>query len=318
VVRQVVGQRSDGAWPGAQLDWLSQVAGQQIPTEAVPLGDQGDGLPAPAHAPGPANAMREHLGRFGQLDVDDQIHPDEVEPAGGDVGRHEDVDPAFPERSHDEVALLLGHVALQRADRVAIAVQLLRQRGDALLGSAEDDRHPGAAMIEQVAKGPVLGPHVGVVPRTEGPRPTSRRRSSPRDDEGDMWHGGRDPVANVDRDGLRVIEIPVRSLADPVRHRRREQCRLAAVRRPIHDPFDILGEPLVEHLVGLVEDDEPRLVQPQGALADQVEDSAGCADDDLGPAPQGRPLRARSRPAIDQCHTDAARCAELRDHRGDL
>ena len=67
----------------------------------------------------------------------------------------------------------------------------------------------------------------------------------------------------LDRDRDRVVEIAIRELADRRRHRRREERRLPAVGRVPQDRLDVLEEPEVEHLVGLVEDDEAGFVEHQ-------------------------------------------------------
>ena len=53
------------------------------------------------------------------------------------------------------------------------------------------------------------------------------------------------------------------------------------------DRLDVLGEAHVEHLVGLVEHDEPQLAQVEGALLEVVHDAARRTDDDVDAAAQG-------------------------------
>ena len=120
---------------------------------------------------------------------------------------------------------------------------------------------------------------------------------------------------HLDRD--RVVQVLVGEAPDLGRHRRREQRRLAARRRQRQDPLDVLQEAEVEHLVGLVEDDEPARVKHQRVAGDQVLDPADGADDDVAAGAQLRLLGA-DRGAAEHGHdVDAlalAVCAQgLRD-----
>ena len=87
-------------------------------------------------------------------------------------------------------------------------------------------------------------------------------------------------VLGLDLDVRRVVEVAVGELADRRRHRRAEQRGLAAVRRQREDPLDVLEEAEVEHLVGLVEDDEAARAEVQRGARDEVEHAADGADDD--------------------------------------
>ena len=78
-----------------------------------------------------------------------------------------------------------------------------------------------------------------------------------------------------------LVEVAVGELADRRRHRGREEQRLAARRRLLEDPLDVLHEAEREHLVGLVEHDVARVRELQPAAADQVHHAAGRADHDL-------------------------------------
>ena len=80
-----------------------------------------------------------------------------------------------------------------------------------------------------------------------------------------------------------------------------------SVRGVGEDRLDVLGEPHVEHLVGLVEDQEAQLGEVEGALLEVVHDPAGRADDDVDAAAQGRELDAVPLAAVDGQDLDAGR-----------
>ena len=66
------------------------------------------------------------------------------------------------------------------------------------------------------------------------------------------------------------------------------------------DRLDVLGEAHLEHLVGLVEDQEAQLGEVEGALLEVVHDPAGRADDDVDAAAQGGELDAVPLAAVDR------------------
>ena len=103
----------------------------------------------------------------------------------------------------------------------------------------------------------------------------------------------------------RVVEVAVGQRADRRRHRRREQRRLAAVGRHVEDALDVLEEAEVEHLVGLVEDDEAAGVEDQRRALGEVHHAADRADDDVAAGAQLRLLRADRRAAEDGDDVDA-------------
>jgi hypothetical protein len=55
--------------------------------------------------------------------------------------------------------------------------------------------------------------------------------------------------------------------------------------RERQDPLHVLEEPEVEHLVGLVEDDEAAVVQDERVAGDEVEHAADGAHDDVARRP---------------------------------
>ena len=66
------------------------------------------------------------------------------------------------------------------------------------------------------------------------------------------------------------------------------------------DRLDVLGEAHLEHLVGLVEDEEAQLGEVERALLEVVHDPAGRADDDVHAATQRGELDAVALAAVDR------------------
>ena len=63
-----------------------------------------------------------------------------------------------------------------------------------------------------------------------------------------------------------VIEVLLREAPDSVRHGGREKRHLLAVRGVLQDALDVFLEAHVQHLIGLIEDEELQLGQVQRAL----------------------------------------------------
>ena len=83
-----------------------------------------------------------------------------------------------------------------------------------------------------------------------------------------------------------VVEVLLRKAPDSVRHGGREKRHLLAVRGVFQDALDILLEAHVQHLIGLIEDEELQLGQVQRALLQVVDDATRGTHDDLRTAAQ--------------------------------
>ena len=83
------------------------------------------------------------------------------------------------------------------------------------------------------------------------------------------------------------------------------------------DPVDLGLEAHVEHPVGLVEDEDPDVLERDQALLDEVVEPAGGGDDDVRAA-QALHLRLDRGAAVGGCRTDALRLAEQYELLGHL
>ena len=109
----------------------------------------------------------------------------------------------------------------------------------------------------------------------------------------------------LDRDLDRVVEVLLRDAPDLRGHRRREERHVLVVRGVGEDRLDVVREAHLEHLVGLVEDEEAQLTQVERALLEVVHDPARRADDDVHAAAQRAELHAVGLPAVDGQHVHA-------------
>src|SRR5712691_960566 len=106
---------------------------------------EADRLAARARARRAPDAMHVVFGVLGQVPVDDVAHRLDVEPARGDVGRHEHRQAALLEVLQDLEAPLLVHVAGERTRLVAIARQPVLEPSR-LLARVREDQDPVTAL----------------------------------------------------------------------------------------------------------------------------------------------------------------------------
>ena len=204
--------------------------------------------------------------------------PGDVEAAGGDVGGHEQRQAPVLERDHHAVARALGHVAVERLDVHPAVAQRPVQLIAADLRAHEHDR--------------LLGP-LGVA----APRPARSGFS-----RGATSRANCSTVSTVSVAVLTLIVTGSyrywsarRRISGGIVAENSAVCRLDGRQR--EDPLDVLEEAEVEHLVGLVEDDEPARVEHQRVARDQVLDPADGADHDVAAGAQLRLLAADRRAA---------------------
>ena len=105
--------------------------------------------PGARRPPDPVDVV---LGGHRQLEVDDVGQAVDVDPAGGDVGRHEDRHPARLEVVQGPDPLGLAAVAVDRRGRDAVPLELLGEPVGAVLRAGEDERLVDPAGPDEVAQ----------------------------------------------------------------------------------------------------------------------------------------------------------------------
>ncbi len=138
----------------------------------------------------------------------------------------------------------------------------------------------------------------------------------------DELRGVRDRRALVVRRGGADVRglrhVAARETDDRARHGRREQHRLTAGRQEVDDLLDVGQEAQVEHLVGLVEDERPDVLQVELLLTREVEQSARGADDDVDALAERLDLRLVGPAAVDGEDAYVAHLARGQQVVGDL
>ena len=153
---------------------------------------------------------------------------------------------------------VLVHVAVQRADRIAVPLERAVERRDVALAVAEDD---GVGEVRRR------------VDELSERRPLLVRLAAGGDETLDDVLAGRRGLGNLDADG--IAEKPIGELGDLRRHRRGEEERLPRERQELHDPLDVGDEAHVEHAVGFVDDEDLDAGQKQPPALEMIEQAAG-------------------------------------------
>src|SRR3954453_2607414 len=272
---------------------------QLPPRDVVPV-DQGDGDARAAGAAGAADPVHVGLLVLGALVVHDVADAGDVDAARGDVGGDQHVDLAGAEGAQRLLAGTLAEVAVHGGGGEPALDQVVGDLLRGALGAAEHHHQTAVAGLQDP------GEQLGLV---QVVRPVDELR---------RLRDGRALVVAVRPDVRRLGHEGPGQRDDRAGHRRREQHRLSLVRDHGEDPLDVGQEAQVQHLVGLVEDEDLHLAQDQVALLGQVEQPARSADDDLDAALQRRDLRLERTTAVDGLHPDAALGAGGGEVAGDL
>ncbi len=301
-----LGTRQDTLGAGRDAEFLEEVRGRgvrlrrvveaevqrlvdELPARDVVPVDEGDRDALGTRAAGPADAVQVRLLVLGGLVVDDVGDALDVDTAGRDVGADEDVDLAVAEGAQRLLAGALAEVAVDRAGGEAALLELVGEVGRRPLGAAEDHREPAAVGLQYACDQLGLVHVVRAVDELRGVRDGRARV---------VRRGG------ADVGGLR--HVAAREADDRTRHGRREQHGLAAGRQHVHDLLDVGQETQVEHLVGLVEDEGPDVLEVELLLAREVQQPARGADDDVDALLEGLHLGFVRPAAVDGEHADVA------------
>ena len=205
--------------------------------------------------------------------------PLDVEAAGRDIRRDQDVELAGLQLVHGALALHLRDVAVDGGGGVAAGAELLGDLLGRALGAGEDDHALEVLDLEDAGEGVDL--------------------LLVRDDQIALGDLRRRRGLGLDRDLFGIMQVLLRHPADRRRHRGGEERDLLGVGCVGEDRLDILREAHLEHLVGLVEHEVLQLRQIERALVEVVHDAAGSPDDDVHAAAERGQLHAVALPAVD-------------------
>ena len=226
--------------------------------------DQGNGRPLLAGTAGAPDAVHVILRVVRQIEIHDQFEVVHVDPSAGHVGRHEEIESACFEFVHHPGALRLGDAAVETVGGNALRLQIVGQIIDRALRVAENNPGPVAVEIDDPQEGVELRPRRNFVIPLRDIRSIDRLL--------------------VDLEGDRIPRVAVDQFADGRGNGGREKGGLLFRRHGIEDFFDVIAEAHVEHAIRFVQHDETQAVELQRTAFQVVNDTARCAEHDLGPA----------------------------------
>src|SRR6478735_6041828 len=227
-----------------------------------------------------ADAVHVGLGVMRDVVVDDVADPLDVKATGGDVGGHQDVDPAFLQRVNGALALLLRDVAVDGGSLESAGLQLVSQVLGGHLGPHESDDAVEVFHLKDAGQ------------RVQLLRAHDLEVALP-----GVGAGGG---LGLDLDLSRIVEVLLGHPADLARHGGREQRHLAVLRSLLEDLLHVFGEAHPQHLVSLVQHQVLEFGQVQGPLGDVVDHAAGGTHNHLGAAAKARQLGPVSGAAVDR------------------
>lgn len=208
-----------------------------------------------------------------------------VQPTGGHVRGHQNVDASLTQLIDGPLTLRLSDVTVDRRGVEPAHAQLLGEFLGQLLGPGEHDggvdrldlEQPGEGVqLAHAADGPVALPNVG--PRLRG-------------------------AAHRDLDG--VVQVGLADLAHGVRHGRGEQGDLPVRGCRLEDPLDVFDESHAQHLVRLVQHevtDPGKIERPPVQVVDKP---PRRADDDVGSLAEPTQLGTVALPTVNGQHTES-------------
>ena len=215
-----------------------------------------------------------------------------------DVGGDEDAARAVAKGAERPLALRLGLVAVDRGRRDALVLQVAHHLVGAVLGAGE---HQHALDLRIAQKRREEGRLAG--------------GGDVKDALLDPLHGGGD---RRHRHLDRIAQVLVRERRDRVRHGRGEEQGLALAGQELHDALQGVDEAEVEHLVGLVQNQDLDIAQGERAAVDEVEQAARGGDEDVDAGAELALLLADGHAAVDHGGAQAQVAAVGAKAVGDL
>ena len=215
-------------------------------------------------------------------DVRQVVH---VEPAGGHVRGHEQLQVALAELLHDDVTLLLREFAVEGVGVIAVLDELVGDFLRLLARAAEDDAIDLRIKVHDAFQGEIF--ILGV------------------DHVVHVVHVLVSFILHADGDFLRVMQVIFGNAGYLRAHRGREEKRVAVFRHIGQDGVDAVGKSHVEHLVGLVHDHIAYGGKGDHATLHEVNQASRRSDHDVHAVFQATYLACDGRTSIDGLHTQA-------------
>lgn len=186
-----------------------------------------------------------------------------IDPARRDVGRNEKLDTFFFKSAHHFIALKLGEVALQDFDAEALFAELIPQCDRARLGPTKDETSVPALLMEEVDDEVIF---LGVFQDRELMIDIAIHHPGLINSE--KGSAGREMIRDQGVNGFG------------------EGCRkkpgALTIRGEAEDLCQLLLKAHTQHLISLIKNEVIHLTEVEGLSVDEVEETPGCSDYDVG------------------------------------
>ena len=224
----------------------------------------------------------------------------DVEAASGHIGGNQQFRGPISEATDHAFALGLIHTTVECLGAVATAVHRLRELINLTASAAEHQRRAGCLDVEN--------------PTQSSRFMRTHHHICALANKGLTGLGVA--LADLDPDWVTLVALGDR--VDPRRQRGREQHGLARRGCRIENRFDVVGEPHVEHLIGLIKDYDLDIIEWQRAAANVVDRPSGRGDNDVDAAIELLKLPVDRLAAVDRHDLDTQPPSVLEDRLADL
>jgi len=219
------------------------------------------------------------LALVGKIVIDDEGDSFDVDPAGRDVGRHEDAVPAGLESIDGFASLSQSSVGMDFRRLVTVVLDDLGQLSSSVAGAGEDEHRSGVVIEKFGELGLLLLElHIDHLLFDELGGGAGRAYFNP----------------------LRIGHEVSGQVFDFARHGRTKKHGLALAGNLGEDPANSGQEAHIEHPVGFIQDEDLHSVEPDRSLLKVVDQAAGGGDDHLGLHPDLLDLDVHAGPSDDQ------------------
>ena len=264
------------------------------------MADERDHEAGRSGAGGTTRTVQIGLSVFGGVVVQHARDPVDVDPACGDVGGDERLDPTDLERGERTVALVLRPAAVDRRRAHACLLELRSETIGAAARATEHDRRAG--------RRDELGGDSGPLRSVDPPEHVVRAAT--------VGLGSTGVVTNC------ILLVVACEHFDGAVERRREQHRLPVLRRLIEEATHLGQESHVGHAVGFVHHHDLHLLEVERILAEEVGEASRTRDQYVDAAVEVTALGVVADTAVDRAHAQTAGRGERlelpTDLRGEL
>ena len=224
-----------------------------------------------------------------------------INSSGGNVGCHEHIDLAVAEGSQRLLACALTQVAVHGARGKSALGEFVGNALRGALGTTEDDREASALGLQDARD------QFGLVEYVRAPH---------------VLLGRLDGRARIVRVGCAYVRwlrhVATGQVDDLTGHRGREQHGLARRRGLRHQSLNVGQEAHVEHLVGLVENENSHVRQIEVTLLGEIDQASGRAHDHLNAMTKCFDLRFVGAAAVHRQHANSSMPTGELEIAGDL